>query len=59
MSELTRCNRCSLDEMERRATKHGATVLLTLDDDGWLAARYSDQDEPSAWFRELTDGCVC
>ena len=28
-------------------------------DNPWIAARYSDQTEPSAWFMELTDRCVC
>lgn len=59
MSTLTRCNRCNLDRMERRAAQRGATVILDKTDDGWISARYSDHEKPSAWFMELTDGCVC
>lgn len=58
MSELTRCNRCVFNDMRARAAGRGATVILS-QQDGWVAARYSDRDEPSSWFLELSDGCVC
>jgi hypothetical protein len=59
MSELTKCNRCTLDRMQRDATVRGVTVILGTDEYGWVSARYSDQDEPSAHFMELTDRCAC
>jgi hypothetical protein len=59
MSSLTRCNRCSLDDMQRRAIAAGVSVILTLEPDGWTSARYSDRTEPSSWFLELTESCVC
>ena len=58
MSELTKCNHCTLRDMKENAEKRAAAVILG-EDDGWTTARYSDHDEPSAWFLELTDGCVC
>lgn len=68
MSELTICNRCSLDRMEARARERGVEVIVTVlhpvgDPDqhmaGWISARYSDQEEPSAWFVQLTMKCAC
>lgn len=59
MSELTTCNYCTLQSMLRKASKRGATVTLSTTDDGWVSARYSDREEPSAWFKELTRSCVC
>lgn len=58
MSSLTRCNYCTFDDMRRRAAGRGAAVILR-QYDGWIAARYSDHDEPTAYFLELSDGCVC
>ena len=58
MSELTLCNWHTLQDIKRQAAKRGAEVILSWDK-GWIAARYSDQDKPSAWFLELTEGCVC
>ncbi len=26
---------------------------------GWVSARYEVDEEPSAWFMELSDHCVC
>ena len=62
MSELTRCNRCSLNLMIAEAAKRGAWVILGKDEYGWVTATYSDQenqDEPSAHFMQLTKECVC
>lgn len=58
MSELTRCNYCSLRDMHRRADERGVKVIVS-NDDGWVSARFSDSDEPSAWFLQLTSHCVC
>lgn len=63
MSELTRCNRCKLNSMVRLAAKRGATVHVSVhvvgEWAGWTSARYSDAEEPSAWFLELTEACAC
>ena len=63
MSELTPCNRCSLDAMERRARMRGVKVIVevawTGEMRGWTSARYSDEDEPAAWFQQLTTACAC
>lgn len=59
MSELTRCNHCSLKAMRERAERRGATVILDRDAEGWITARYSDEAEPSAYFMELTNRCAC
>lgn len=61
MSELTKCNHCSLRDMEARAAERGATVIVAVrpGDDNWISARYSDEEEPSAWFKVLTAHCVC
>lgn len=58
MGEFTRCNYCSLESMKERAKKRGVKIILGKDD-GWITARYSDKDEPSAWFMKLTNHCVC
>jgi len=58
MSKLTRCNHCTLQRMKERASERGVEVILGRDE-GWVTARYSDEDEPSAWFLELTDECIC
>lgn len=58
MSELTQCNRCSLREMQRRASRRGVEVIVE-PDGTWLSARYSDRAEPSAWFLALSDECEC
>lgn len=65
MSELTPCNRCSLNSMQRRAKARGTEVIVKVVHDpkdpmhGWTSARYSDEDEPSAWFMQLTEACAC
>lgn len=58
MSELTQCNFCSLRSMKQRAKERGVTVIMGKDE-GWITARYSDEAEPSRWFLQLTDHCVC
>lgn len=66
MSELTRCNACSLKDIEARAKNRGATVTVkripvgTADPmAGWYEVRTSDKDETVAWFMELTAECCC
>ena len=63
MSELTPCNFCQAQAMNDRAEKRGVQLVLKLqtqgDMEGWWSARYSDQEEPSAWFKQLTSHCVC
>jgi hypothetical protein len=64
MSDLTKCNRCTLDEMQRRAAARGAEVIVEVehaaqDMAGWISARYSDDDEPSAYFLSLPEACAC
>ena len=64
MSSLTRCNHCSLEDMKRRAKARGVEVIVGRErlgnqKEAWYTARYSDQDEPCAWFMQLTVGCAC
>lgn len=65
MSELTRCNRCKLEDMKRRAAARGVTVDVQVVFDphdpmhGWTSARYSDQDKPSSYYQVLTEACAC
>jgi hypothetical protein len=58
MSELTRCNYCTLLQMRKRAKARGVTVILDRDA-GWITARYSDKKKPSTMFLTLTKYCVC
>ena len=58
MSELTRCNYCSLQDMKRRAEKRGVTVILGRDR-GWVTAKYSNEDKASHHYLELTESCAC
>lgn len=59
MSELTLCNRCSLALMRADAYRHGVEVVLGRDENGWISARYSDQERPLRFFMELTETCAC
>lgn len=59
MSELTSCNYCSLRRMRLDASSRGVEVIVSVDEHGWIAARYSDRDEPSAWFMEVSNECAC
>lgn len=58
MSELTRCNYCTLQRIREIAKKRGVGVILGRQD-GWTVVRYSDEDEPVAHLLEVTDHCVC
>lgn len=65
MSDLTPCNFDSYMRMRRWAEDRGVTVKLDMVDYGreeggwWITATYSDQEEPSAYFKALTTECVC
>lgn len=58
MSALTQCNYCTLQQMKRNAEQIGVEVIIGHDVD-WITARYSDREEPSAMFLQLTTHCVC
>jgi protein subunit release factor B len=65
MSELTPCNRCSLNRITRDAEKRGATVevkraLLGQTMEGWYGVYVSDRGtEAIGWMQEITQGCAC
>lgn len=63
MSELTTCNYCSLQKMKARAKERGVEVVVATHSfgemRGWTSARYSNEEEPSHWFMQLTAHCVC
>jgi hypothetical protein len=63
MSELTPCNLCSLNAMRRRAARRGVDVVVAVETagpmEGWTSARYSDEPEPSAYFKVVPDACAC
>lgn len=69
MSELTQCNYCSLQEIQRRAKREGKFVTRRADTKyalgGFNVYVYPrgvpiDHDKHFvAWFMELTDHCVC
>lgn len=56
MSELTRCNYCTLQEVRRR---HPDAVVTTKPDEyGWLQV-WIDDKPGGQHFLALTDHCVC
>jgi hypothetical protein len=59
----TPCNYCSWERMRETAKQRNVGLLVQFETEGemkgWYSARYSDKEEPSAWFKELTDKCVC
>jgi hypothetical protein len=62
VSTLTKCNHCTLERMKRR--RPGVEVIVTQipvgrEMEGWYSARYADEEEPSAYFMQLTVGCAC
>lgn len=63
MSELTLCNRCTLDAMKRRAKKAGEKVVLrksvTYGGTNVSIIRKGGEREFVAWFQALTESCVC
>jgi hypothetical protein len=63
MSELTLCNYHLLQRMKETAKERGVGLTVQLETEGemrgWYAVQYSDKEEPSAWFMEITGKCVC
>lgn len=59
MSSLTECNFCTVTWMRGQAAMRGVELILTPDDRGWISARFSDESEPAAYFKELSDECAC
>jgi len=63
MSELTRCNHCSLEDIKRRAKLRKAQVTLKATNDkdlpGWIAVWCSDRKVPVSYFLELPTECAC
>lgn len=59
MSDLTKCNYCTLALMKQVAEARGIEVIVGTDEYGWVSARFSDEDKPSAHFMTLTESCVC
>jgi hypothetical protein len=55
MSELTRCNYCSLEDIKRR---HPGAEVTTRVEERWLRV-FIDGEATERWFLELTDHCVC
>ena len=56
ISELTKCNYCSLQSIRSRARSHNWSVRLDTEE-SWV--RVLVDNVPVAWFMELTDHCVC
>lgn len=63
MSELTRCNYCTLRDIKRNAKIHGEVVTVRPAKGGGIeVATHKPDEDPdsfSVWFMELTDHCVC
>jgi len=59
MSELTTCNYCSFREIKARCKKEKKKCKLVSSKDlaGFTAAEVDDIEV--AWFKEMTDHCVC
>jgi len=56
------CNRCTFNNMQRRAKERGAfldTKPGEGDWEGWTLVYASDKDEPQAYFMKLTEECAC
>ena len=63
MSELTRCNFCTLQELEGRYGKDNVRIIATRGDmqGWWEAQKFVDGKWSSAghWFAMVTAHCVC
>jgi len=61
MSEITRCNYCSLREIKKRAKVKGEKVRIKNAKDFGLGKGKDVfvNDKKVAWFAELTNHCVC
>lgn len=60
MSEMTRCNRCNLDEVKRRHPGQKVTTGAPVDPKmaGWIQV-FVDGKPFAMWFVELTPECCC
>lgn len=61
MSSLTPCNHCTLRRIRQNAAP-GVRVTTSNgkgDWEGWIVVKKSDETEPVAYFKALTDRCVC
>lgn len=56
MSELTRCNYCTLQAIKERANAKGQAVML-VHKGGWIEVEVDGKRVAS--FKELSDHCVC
>lgn len=62
MSELTKCNFCTLKGIKARAKKNGQRVYVRDGKGeflGWKTVTLSGESKPVAYFMELTGHCVC
>lgn len=63
MSELTRCNYCTLEDIKRRAKKDGEVVTTRPAKGGGVeVATHKPGEEPKefgVWFMVLPDHCCC
>ena len=61
MSEMTRCNFCTLRDLRRRGEEEGYVVELEPSDFGTRAVRvYPDgRRESAVQFWQLSDECAC
>lgn len=60
MSEFTRCNFCTLQELRLRNKGKNVSVRRLKEGDmhGWLGV-FIDGKEAGYWFKELGDHCEC
>lgn len=56
MSELTRCNYCSLQAYRRRAERRGAQIVVQNDEHGWTGVYELPGDFSVDEFRALPPG---
>lgn len=64
LSSRTKCNFCTLTHARRQAEVDGVEITLgeaELKEGGrmWISLQRSDEKEPSHFFLELSDHCVC
>lgn len=61
MSELTQCNFCKLKQIRARAAGGARTYVRNGrgEWEGWKVVTQSGRSKPVAYFRDLTNHCVC
>ncbi len=67
MSELTKCNYCTVEEIKRRAKREGKILKFKSDPfHTWGNGKKAYLEDPKTklrehlgWFAEITDHCVC